>query len=150
MGRDIIKSLTEVTCFTKVLEDLCVNQKLSLFDRVFKISGRYTLNDNFDYKKHDTSKIVISYRLRSQFSIVVTGVRFQYMSRLWSWPVCLSELILDSYKSGFNYLQERINRDWYSDIEHMLYKKLPEHLILSIHPLGVQGFIGPSGEFISE
>jgi hypothetical protein len=39
---DIVKNVTEVTCFALALESLITDSKLSQSDRVYKISGRYS------------------------------------------------------------------------------------------------------------
>jgi hypothetical protein len=124
---------------------------LKTFDRIYKISGRYSLNKNFNELLHrDSNKIIVSQRRRSQFPSVVTGSRYQYMSRLWSWPSSLSPLILQSYKDGLAYIRNQIDRGRYCDIEHMLYMYLPEYLVQPASIIGVEGELGPNGASVSD
>jgi hypothetical protein len=72
------------------------------------------------------------------------------MSRLWSWPAGLSSEILNSYKTGFTYIKNQISRGRYCDIEHMLYKYLPEHLLSQVDSIGVEGLLGPNGILVKD
>jgi hypothetical protein len=148
---DIVKNVTEVACFILALDKLINNSYLNQFSRVYKLSGRYVINCDFDHNFHiSQDKIIVSRRRRSQFPFVVTGVRFQYMSRLWSWPAGLSSEILNSYKTGFTYIKNQISRGRYCDIEHMLYKYLPEHLLSQVDSIGVEGLLGPNGILVKD
>ena len=148
---DIVKNVTEVTCFSLALDGLIKNSQLLGIDRIYKISGRYSLNKNFNELLHrDSNKIIVSQRRRSQFPSVLTGSRFQYMSRLWSWPSSLSPLILQSYKDGLAYIRNQIDRGRYCDIEHMLYMYLPEYLVQPASIIGVEGELGPNGASVSD
>ena len=90
---DIAKNFTELVVYGKVL-DFIVRQQphlLNEVNRVFKISGRYLLNDNFNLTKHIDpamdEKYIFANRRVSQFPALVTGgLSAQFMSRLWSWP----------------------------------------------------------------
>jgi hypothetical protein len=149
---DIVKNVTEVTCFALALESLITDSKLSQSDRVYKISGRYSLNEKFNHSFHySCEKIIVSKRRRSQFPFVLTGgIRYQYMSRLWSWPTILSPTILKVYKEGLIYIKNQIGRGGYCDIEHMLYEFLPEYQVLPVEFIGIEGMLGPNGSYVED
>ena len=148
---DVVKNLTEVTCFEKALTKYIGSDMLEGIDRLHKISGRYSLNGDFRPDIYEGSgKIIISKRRRSQFPLTITGVRFQYMSRLWSWPTALSPVVLDTYRAGLAYMRNQLARRGYCDIEHMLYKVLPEHLISTVDRIGVEGKLGPNAVFVQD
>jgi len=147
----IIKNVTEVTCFYLALDSLIKNSQLVGIDRIYKISGRYFLNKNFNELLHkDSNKIIISQRRPSQFPLVLTGIQFQYMSRLWSWPSSISPLILQSFSDGLAYIRNQIDRGRYCDIEHMLYEYLPEYLVQPVSLIGIEGELGPNGALVSD
>ena len=149
---DIVKNVTEVTCFAIALDSLITDSKLSQSDRVYKISGRYSLNEKFNHSFHcSCEKIIVSKRRRSQFPFVITGgIRYQYMSRLWSWPTNLSPTVLKVYKEGLIYIKNQIGRGGYCDIEHMLYKFLPEYQVLPVEFVGIEGMLGPNGGYVED
>ena len=75
---DIAKNMTELIVFGKALDFIIRQQPqiLNDIDRVFKISGRYTLNDNFNMATHldqkNAEKYIFSNRRTSQFPAIVT------------------------------------------------------------------------------
>jgi hypothetical protein len=149
---DWVKNATEVMCFKQAIEMLREDGKFDDVDRIHKISGRYTLSDNFDIKRYDQhpDKIFVKAAMHSQFPLQVTRINKQYMSRLWSWPKELTDQIITAYEDGFVYIAERIADNGYCDIEHMLYKFLPAEHVLEVEMSGVTGNIGPNGMRIDD
>jgi hypothetical protein len=143
---DVVKNVTEVACFQNALSILHNGDYLSRVDRAHKISGRYTLNDKFKPEIYETSeRVVVSRKRTSQFAPEITGISFQYMSRLWSWPVKITPTIIDLYTDGLAYMLSRINSGGYCDIEHMLYRGLQKVDVSEVDTIGVQGRLGPNG-----
>lgn len=148
---DIVKNTTEVMGFANALEQMQANHTFNDVDRVFKISGRYTLSDTFDIKQFEQlpGRIVVATRRNSQFGAAITGgITQQYMSRLWSWPVEATEQVIEAYNDGFVYIAERIAAGGYCDIEHLLFKYLPSALVTEVAKVGVQGNIAPNGQAV--
>jgi len=150
---DVVKNTTEVMCFKRALEH-CLEYKLfDGIERVFKMSGRYRLNGNFDPAQYVMApeSIITTRKHASQFPHQVTLVEYQYMSRLWSWPANITQRIIDEvYNAGLEYMAERLTQGGYCDIEHMLYKFLPANLILEINKVGLEGNIGPNGAAVND
>lgn len=147
---DVVKSVTEVMCFIKTLTQLYHNtNELDGVERIFKISGRYELTDNFKeelYGLYSTKPyIVIGANRASQFPFSTTQVSRQYMSRLWSWPKDLTPEVIQAYEQGLEYMYERLAAGGYCDIEHMLYKFLPKEKVMEVPILGLKGNIAPNG-----
>ena len=150
---DVVKNTTEVMCFKRALEHCLEYNLFDGIERVFKMSGRYRLNDNFDPAQYVMSphSIVTTHKHTSQFPHAVTLVEYQYMSRLWSWPVNITQRIIDEvYDAGLNYMAERLSQGGYCDIEHMLYKFLPADIILEVNKVGLEGNIGPNGMAVND
>jgi hypothetical protein len=150
---DWVKNATEVMCFKQAIEILLEQGRFTGIDRIHKISGRYTLSDNFDLDRYDKfpDDIFIKVPMTSQFPAALTGnIPVQYMSRLWSWPVALTDEVIKTYEDGFVYIAERIAAGGYCDIEHMLYKFLPKQHVYEVGMTGVTGNIGPNGMRIDD
>jgi hypothetical protein len=149
---DWVKNATEVMCFKQAIEQLQEQGEFAGIDRIHKISGRYVLSDAFDLTVFDknTDKIIVKQQMTSQFPHEVTLVNRQYMSRLWSWPTSLTEEVIKVYEDGFVYIAERIAAGGYCDIEHMLYKFLPQQHVHEVAKTGVSGNIGPNGQRIDD
>lgn len=146
---DIVKNVTEVMCFNKALQTLIDTEYLKGVDRVFKVSGRYLLNDSFNIDLYNEYKnktmIVIGAKKKSQFPYSITQCEYQYMSRLWSWPIGLTSEIIAAYDNMLNYMYERLSVGGYADIEHCLYKFLDKSKIYEVPTLGLEGSIAPNG-----
>lgn len=144
---DVVKNSTEIMCFARTLR-ICKNDgEFTGYDRIHKMSGRYILNDDFDLGVYEQNldRIVIGPKHKSQFPYSITGIELQYMARLWSWPADQLDTIIEVYENSLIYIGERVSQGGYADIEHVLYKFLPESLVTEIPLLGVEGFIAPNG-----
>ena len=151
---DVVKNVTEVMCFMQALDILKSSNAFEGIGRIFKLSGRYYLDDNFNieyYKNYSVkSHVVVKKSIESQFSFNLTGVKRQFMSRLWSWPTGLLDEIVDVYQQGLVYMQERILDSGYVDIEHVLYKFLDHEKVIEKDFVGVQGYLGPNGKRVRD
>jgi hypothetical protein len=150
---DIVKNTTEVMVFANALSQLVERGEIDKFDRIFKMSGRYQLTENFDPAFYNTvpDRIVILQKKNSHFPPQITGgILYQYMSRLWSWPADKTQLIIDQYGAGFMAMAQHLATGGYFDIEHMLYKFLPPELITEIPKVGLRGLLGPNGVAIED
>lgn len=144
---DVVKNSTEIMCFGRALRMCQDDGDFAGLDRIHKMSGRYILNDEFNldvYEQHP-DRIIIGPKYTSQFSYEITGIRLQYMARLWSWPTVQTECIIQVYNNSLAYIGQRVNQGGYADIEHVLYKFLPEELVTELAVLGVEGSIAPNG-----
>ena len=152
---DVVKNVTEVMCFSKALTRLYRDTiKFENTDRVFKLSGRYQLNKEFDLSWYDNYKtqhlITVGASRRSQFPYATTLVERQYMSRLWSWPTKLTDEVIDVYNRGLVYMSERLDQGGYVDIEHMLYKFLDPAKLIEKQIVGLEGNIAPNGAAVRD
>lgn len=152
---DVVKNVTEVMCFSKALKRLYRDViKFENTDRVFKLSGRYQLNKEFDIGWYDNYQrqhlIIMGVSRSSQFPYATTLVERQYMSRLWSWPTKLTDEVIDVYDRGLVYMGERLEQGGYVDIEHMLYKFLDPTKLIEKQIVGLEGNIAPNGAAVRD
>ena len=146
---DVVKNLTELTTFPQSLKTLHDANELDGIDRVFKMSGRYLLNEKFDldfYERNEVkNKVVIGKSVPSQFNVQVTGLSMQYMCRLLSWPTYMQPNMIGWYEKGRDYMKQRLMTGGYADIEHCLYYALPKEHVHEVDEVGVYGTIAPNG-----
>lgn len=146
---DVVKNLTELSTFPQALQTLIDIEALEGVDRVFKMSGRYMLNDKFDLNFYSTDaakdKIVIGKRHPSQFPFQVTKLAEQYMARLLSWPSTMQGDMIQYYNEARDYMRGRMAAGGYADIEHCLFHALPMARVLEVAEVGVYGTIAPNG-----
>lgn len=147
---DIVKNGTEIMCFGRALKILKEDGEFEGIDRIHKMSGRYILNDAFDpalYEDPDVAnKVVIGLKHQSQFPVEITTQSWQYMARLWSWPIALLDKVIGVYDSSWAHFIERVSNRGYTDIEHVLAKFLNQDYVYEVAELGVEGCIAPNGQ----
>jgi hypothetical protein len=146
---DVVKNLTELTTFPQSLKLIKDAGELEGIDRIFKMSGRYLLNEKFDIVFYDqpevANKVVIGKSVPSQFPYQVTGLSTQYMCRLLSWPVSMHSDMINWYQTGCDYMKQRMSLGGYADIEHCLYFAIPRDAVHEVDEVGVFGNIAPNG-----
>jgi len=149
---DIVKNLIEIMIFGNFFEEN-KNELRKNYKRIFKVSGRYVLNDNFDYDMHMNArgKIVVRGLYTSQFpSSVTRNLNLQYMSRLWSFDSSFIFFIAEMYKEMYKHMIDALNSGGYVDIEHLLCFYLdPQHTCI-VNKIGIEGQIAPNGTGVSD
>lgn len=146
---DIVKNLCELLAFNSAVKMLEDNGQFEGIDRIHKLSGRYVINEDFKPEVYEQypDKIIVPQRIKTQFPKKV-GQRYQYMSRLWSWPTSLLPEIKEFYQESINFYKQRFDENLYIDIEHMMFKFLPKKHIQEIPLVGVHGRLAQTKEFV--
>jgi len=147
---DLVKNVCEVMCFNLAFPTLEQHKVFDGVDRIHKISGRYELNDHFDpaiYEKY-TNKIIFSPKMNNMYDKGMK-IPYMYISRLWSWPKCHHQLVKDFYQKAIIEMKKRTQKNWYVDIEHLLYKFLPQKHIHEVPLIGIQGNLAANRDFVS-
>ena len=150
--QDIVKNLTEMSVVRSFFNYALEHGWYDKCDRIFKVSGRYTLTDKFntaDYENNIISdKYVVSKRMLSQFAHGITGIDQQYMLRVYSFGANRIREFLMLLDDMILHMQQRVNTGGYIDIEHLWYKFLPRDAIIEFDRTGVRGHVAPNGTFI--
>ena len=150
--QDVVKNLTEMAVvrsfFTYALEEGWFDD----CDRIFKVSGRYTLTDTFKTSDYENDivgdKYVVSKRMLSQFAHGITGIDQQYMLRVYSFGANRQSEFIMLLEDMISDMQERVNSGGYIDIEHLWNKFLPREDVIEFDRTGVRGHVAPNGSFI--
>jgi hypothetical protein len=121
------------------------------FTRAFKISGRYTLNDEFDIGDYE-SRILNNYyvmqvhQMKDDLFNLLCGVAGQVTTGLWSFDKSLLNETIQMYQKCFSYMDTMMSYTGGIDIEHSIYKWIDHSKVIKIPSLGVNRNHGPSGE----
>jgi hypothetical protein len=145
----IIKSMLEIMMFVNYLKNLTGS-----YERIFKISGRYKLNSNFNHQKHleAKNKVVIlpPYTSQNLYNFDVKSSMFQYMTRCWSFDSNLLLNIIETYDKMKIDILYASRTEKQADIEHLLYKHLNKKLVQNINVMGIEGYWAPMRLYIQE
>ena len=150
--QDVVKNLTELAVVHSFFETAQQEGWFDGCDRIFKVSGRYTLTEKFNTADYENDivgdKYVVSKRMLSQFVPGVTGVDQQHMLRVYSFGANrIGEFIL-LLEDMTEHMQDRVNSGGYIDIEHLWYKFLPKVDVVEFDRTGVKGLVAPNGQAI--
>lgn len=149
-----------------LLNALYTIQKHNIFNdsqRVFKITGRYLLNDNFNIKDYESTflegKYIIkrySYSLEelqnynekelNNIYAYLYGAKGSMVTGLWSFDRLLFSKTIEYLEKSFFYMEKMMQYTSGIDIEHSLYKFLEQKNIIETPNLGLSVIKGMSGD----
>lgn len=151
-------------CESMMLHEACKLLPTNV-KRVFKISGRYKLSDEFDISQHD-------HRGKYVFKTKEDGIRYyhdgkdedgsqlqnidhyytpyQYKTRLYSFCGSMLSQVIGDYQNVFQCMVQSYLNHGYIDIEHSMYRTLDENKIVEIDTIGLEGVQAENGIFLKE
>ena len=141
------RSLAETLSFISFLN--WFRQMKFVSKRIYKISGRYELNDNFVLNDSAYERAFVFADKEASWMPQSlqerADVYYLYKLRLWH----MDSYFLDSFHENLT----SIYRDCLTygiDVEHSYYKNLHWYKTVELTKIGVQGIIGPSGDFMDD
>lgn len=148
-----------------LLNTLYVIQKHNVFrdsQRVFKLTGRYLLNDDFDIQDYQSKflegrYVIKRYEYLSQemenyekelenVYAYLYGARGMMITGLWSFDRMLFTDTTEALERAFVYMEKMIQFTAGTDVEHSLYRFINKKNIIDIPNLGLTMVKGMSGE----
>jgi hypothetical protein len=151
-----------------LLNTLYIIREHNLFNdsqRVFKLTGRYLLNDDFDIQDYQTKFLENRYVVKKYDYITqeenilnekslenvyayLYGAKGMMMTGLWSFDRMLFNEAIDALEKAFVYMEKMIQFTAGTDVEHSLYRFLNKDNIIDIPNLGltqIKGMLGENG-----
>lgn len=126
--------------------DFLQNYKETLikYKRIFKLSGRYKLTNNFDMIKHNNKFIVDKF--------VFVANKPEYLdTRLYSFDSSLVDYHIDLTKKCLDYMTEIGNNTTnFVSMEECFKKFIEPEFFIQTRVIGVEGNIAHSGDYINE
>jgi hypothetical protein len=109
---------------------------LDKYNYIFKISGRYFLNDRFNIRSFDNADYDFTFKKYDNPVQVSTRLYGFFPSAYKIWIKAIKKSLIGLY---FN-----------KSIEQLLYKNINKRKCNYVNTLGVGGYVGPTGQEISE
>ena len=139
MRLNYIKNRTEIHVFNHILN----NNEFSKYNRVFKISGRYSLSPNFNIDQHSQkSKIVFKKAIPSNQK-TIKEVDKLYYCFCWSIDPLIIEDVRNLFSNVEEWLLSRFNKVLVADMEHGIYV---HSNLIDIHEVEELGIFAKIGE----
>jgi hypothetical protein len=156
------KSLLETRGLLNTLNVIKKHNLFSDSQRVFKLTGRYLLNEDFDIqdykskflegkyviKKYDYLPSDAEYYDEKEMDNVYAylyGATGMLVTGLWSFDRMLFVEILESLEKAFIYMEKMMQYTAGTDVEHSLYRFLNKKNIINIQNLGLTVIKGMEG-----
>ncbi len=149
-GKSILESIGMRNAFEKI-----INDRLFLsHHRIFKLTGRYYLNEDFDINDY-CSRCLVNYYVFNvckfndknlEYFKDLMGIDGQLTTGLWSFCSTLIYQTYETYQKSIQYMDWVLSTGNSIDIERCLYKFIDERNIVNMKVLGATQIHGPTGE----
>lgn len=136
------KSQGELVLFRTSLNYLINNFDLSNINRVFKLTGRSSISEEFDINEYDL-KTKDKYVFKKSVQSYISPQMKLYETRFWSMDVSLIDDYLQKWPLFFNECD-------YLDIEHSYYKYLDRQNVIEFDNIWVEGVSSRLGDFVKD
>lgn len=152
------KSLLETRGLINILHQMKGENIFSDAQRVFKLTGRYKLNDDFKIKDYESRFLENHYAMKTYEYLqkeldnvyaYLYGAQGMMVTGLWSFDRILFNDTLSALEKSFDYMERMLQYTSGTDIEHALYRFLNPKNILHISNLGLNVNKGMNGETYS-
>lgn len=155
-----VKSLLECRCLQITLTHIAQHNLFNDVQRIFKLTGRYTLNNNFDIQDYRSKLLINKYVMKvydyekrfenpENMYANLYGCGGNVVTGLWSFDRYLFNDIMNVLQNSFEYMEEAIRFTSGMDIEHSFYHFIDRNNILNVSTLGVNVIKGMSQEIYS-
>lgn len=156
------KSLLETRGVLNTLYTIEKNNLFSDSQRIFKLTGRYLLNEDFDIRDYQSKFLENRYVIKKydylkedsenynekeleNIYAYLYGAKGMMVTGLWSFDRELFKDTVKSLEQSFLYMERMIQYTAGNDVEHSLYRFLNKENIISIPNLGLTVIKGMEG-----
>lgn len=154
IGKNSMESMAMLKTLQYISTDPELMNEVTSSARIFKLSGRYQVTEQFDISKFDNEKTkdkyVFKLRGASWIPQADTGVDHQLYTRLWSFPPSLFFPTITIYQDILKNMFDTNKRGKYIDIEHSMARFIPKESLIELAVVGVKGNIAPNGAEVKE
>jgi len=152
IGKNAMEAMGIMKALTYISTDKDLMDEISSANRIFKLSGRYQVTDQFDIKKFDNKntkdKYVFKKGQAAWIPEVDTGVTTLLQTRLWSFTPSLFLDTMELFREIIQNMIATFNQGKYIDNEHSMAKFIPKDKLVELDTVGLQGNIAPNGMMI--
>ena len=152
IGKNAMEAIGLMKALTYIHDTPEMMEEIAGADRIFKLSGRYQVTEQFDINKFSNAdtqdKYVFKKAQPAWISVNDTGVNTLLQTRLWSFTPGLLEETISIYNEIIKNMMSMFNNQKYIDNEHSMSKFIPKDKLVEVETVGLQGNIAPNGMMI--
>lgn len=144
-SKEITNDYLKISYLKNSIESLTLewyisNNDLSNFSRIFKMSARYFLLNDFNLEDHSGKNITLLKKTETNIGEDLTKSKYQYKCVLMSFSPEIQSEISESYKNIKNYIESQWrSKKGVGDIEHGLSLYVDSQLIKEVDRNGIAG-----------
>jgi len=148
IGKNCMECIGLYKALSYMSTDKDIMKDINESNRIFKLSGRYLVTDNFDISKFDNENTRDKYVFKKAQPGWIQGIDVNTLlqTRLWSFTPGLLQPTIDLFQNIIGNMFETLNQGKYIDVEHSMVKFLPKDRLVELDTVGLQGNIAPNGQ----
>jgi hypothetical protein len=148
IGKNCMECIGMFKALSYMLTDADIMKDINESSRIFKLSGRYLVTDQFDIAKFDNANTKDKYVFKKAQPGWIQGIDVTTLlqTRLWSFTPSLLQPTIDLFQTIIGNMFETLNQSKYIDVEHSMVKFLPKDKLVELDTVGLQGNIAPNGQ----
>lgn len=154
IGKNAMEAIGLFKGFLHIMNSPDLSHLVKNSNRIFKLSGRYQITDNFNLRNFDNlsteGKYIFKKAQPSWIPEEHTGVNSQLQTRFWAFDPQLFLPTIHMYKSIIENMINTFNQGKYIDNEHSMSKFIPKDKLIELDIVGVCGNIAPNGMIVSD
>jgi hypothetical protein len=154
VGKNAMECLGMLKALSYISNDPEIMTVITESSKIFKLSGRYTVTENFDIEKFDNDltegKYVFKRPVPGWIPANDIGVAELYQTRLWAFSPSLFLDTIGLFNAIIRNMFELFNQQKYIDVEHSMAKFLPKDRLVELDRVGLTGSIAPNGMVIED
>ena len=146
-----VDSICKNLCESHALNTALTNFRFEDDSIILKLSGRYLLNDDFKLN-YLTGKLTLVGPVPCASPPHFSEIKHWYSVRGMVWGSELQDTISKAYANIHQEILDHIKNGGYCDIEHAIYKHIPQEIINSVPQgtFGLKGTLAPNGSEVKD
>lgn len=152
IGKNAMEAMGIHKALVYINNDPDLKEEVESASRVFKLSGRYQVTDQFDIVKFDNEatkgKYVFKKPQPAWIPSADTGVTTLLQTRLWSFGGDMLVETIQLYQQIIENMINMYNNQKYIDNEHSMSKFIPRDKLVVLETVGLMGNIAPNGMMV--
>lgn len=145
IGKNAMECLGMYKALNYILTDPAIMEIVVQSSRIYKLSGRYEITDQFNLMHFDSAVTRDKYVFKQAQPGWVAGEPLLLQTRLWSFTPSLLLDTVKLFKTIIDNMFATFNQGKYIDVEHSMAKFIPADKLVQFNTIGLKGNIAPNG-----
>jgi hypothetical protein len=148
VGKNSMEVLGMIKSLSYITSDSELMGKITSSNRIFKLSGRYLVTEQFDITAfdNDTTQNKFVFKQAQPGWIKDIGTDTLLQTRLYSFTPSMLFDVINLFQTIINNMFSIFNQQKYIDVEHSMSLFIPKEKLVELPIVGLKGNIAPNGQ----